>query len=50
MREGLSGRGYTRIVGLARTIADLDQREAVDADDVAEALALRLDYRRVGLE
>ena len=50
VREGLSGRGYTRIVGLARTIADLDQREAVDADDVAEALALRLDYRRVGLE
>ncbi len=47
--EGLSGRAYTRIVSLARTIADLDQLEVVGIDHVAEAIALRLDYRRVGL-
>ncbi len=47
--EGLSGRAYTRIIRLARTIADLDALDEVTADHVAEALALRLDYRRLGL-
>ena len=48
-QDGLSGRAYTRVIGLARTIADLDQVEEVDVQHVAEALSLRLDYRRVGL-
>jgi magnesium chelatase family protein len=48
VREGLSGRAYTRIMGLARTIADLDNLLPVGPDHVAEALALRLDQRRVG--
>jgi len=38
---GLSGRGYDRVLRLARTIADLAGREAVNGDDVAEALTLR---------
>lgn len=46
--ESLSGRAYVRIVNLARTIADLDQLLPVGPEHVAEALALRLDHRRVG--
>ena len=38
---GLSGRGYDRVLRLARTIADLGGRETVNRDDVAEALTLR---------
>ena len=48
LRYDLGGRGYVRTIELARTIADLDNRLEVGADDVAEALALRLDYRRIG--
>jgi len=48
VRGGLSGRGYVRVIELARTIADLDQVAQVGAEHVAEALALRLDYRREG--
>jgi magnesium chelatase family protein len=40
-RLGLSGRGHDRILRVARTIADLDARERVGADDVREALSLR---------
>lgn len=47
VREGLSGRAYMRIIGLARTIADLDGASLVGADHIAEALSLRLDHRRV---
>jgi magnesium chelatase family protein len=49
VKEGLSGRAYTRVMRLARTIADLDQVVEVREEHVAEALALRLDIRRVGL-
>ena len=49
VREGLSGRAYVRVISLARTIADLDNVLPVGAEHLAEALALRLDYRRVGL-
>jgi len=49
VRDGLSGRAYVRTVRLARTIADLDGVRPVRVDHVAEALALRLDQRRVGL-
>jgi magnesium chelatase family protein len=48
-KEGLSGRGYVRVMALARTIADIDLREMVGVDHVAEALSLRLDYRRLGV-
>ena len=38
---GLSGRGWDRVVRVARTIADLRGAEAIIGDDVAEALNLR---------
>jgi magnesium chelatase family protein len=47
IRHSLSGRAYVRVIGLARTIADLDNVMPVGAEHVAEALALRLDHRRV---
>ena len=49
VRESLSGRAYARIINLARTIADLDNNPEVGTEHVAEALSLRLDYRRVEL-
>lgn len=42
---GLTARGWTRTLRLARTIADLDGAEAVRRAHVAEALI----YRRVAL-
>ena len=47
VRDGLSGRGYVRVAGLARTIADLDSLEEVSSEHLAEALSLRLDHRRL---
>ncbi len=41
-RMGLSARGYHRVLRVARTIADLEGREAVTRDDVAEALSFRV--------
>ncbi len=38
----LSGRGYDRVLRVARTIADLDGRTEVRSDDVEEALGYRL--------
>lgn len=40
-RVGLSGRGYHRILRVARTIADLDGTEALDAEHLAEAVQFR---------
>lgn len=40
-RGGLSARGHDRVLRVARTIADLADREAVELDDVLQALALR---------
>jgi magnesium chelatase family protein len=48
VKDSLSGRGYVRIISLARTIADLDNVLPVAPEHVAEALALRLDHRRIG--
>lgn len=39
--NALSLRGYDRCLRVARTIADIDQRESVEVDDVAEALSFR---------
>ena len=38
----LSARAYDRILKVARTIADLDGREAVSLDDVSEAIGYRV--------
>jgi magnesium chelatase family protein len=40
-RLALSGRGYDRVLKVARTIADLAGSDRVDADHVGEALGLR---------
>lgn len=42
---GLSGRGYERVLRVARTVADLDGSDRVGADHVGQALTLR---RRAG--
>lgn len=39
---GLSGRGTDRVLRVARTIADLEQRDEVTADDIGDALGMRL--------
>ncbi|MFN2617151.1 MAG: YifB family Mg chelatase-like AAA ATPase [Thermoleophilaceae bacterium] len=42
VRAALSGRGYDRVLRVARTIADLDGRKSVMARDLEEALGYRL--------
>ncbi|MBR3964793.1 MAG: YifB family Mg chelatase-like AAA ATPase [Clostridia bacterium] len=40
-RLGLSGRGYDRILRLARTVADLDGADMIESGHIAEAISLR---------
>jgi magnesium chelatase family protein len=40
-RHRLSGRGYSRVLRIARTVADLDGSEAIGEGHVEQALALR---------
>jgi len=42
-RLNLSGRGHDRVLRVARTIADLDGRDALTQSDLDEALSYRLD-------
>ena len=43
---GLTARSYDRILRVARTVADLDGRENISADDIAEAIQYRTyDFR-----
>jgi magnesium chelatase family protein len=41
-RSYLSPRGYYRMLKVARTIADIEERERVNADHLAEAFSYRL--------
>jgi magnesium chelatase family protein len=41
-RQLLSGRGHDRVLRVARTIADLDNREGVSGSDIDEALSYRV--------
>ncbi len=45
-RLGLSGRGWDRVLRVARTIADLAGEEAISGDHLANALGLRRKQRR----
>ena len=40
--NSMSGRGIVRVLSLARTIADMDERMAVNRADICEALGFRL--------
>jgi magnesium chelatase family protein len=42
---GLSARGYHRALRVARTVADLEERDRVSEDEVLEAVAYRGDAR-----
>lgn len=44
----LSARAYTKVLRLARTIADLDAKERVESAHIAEAIAFRL-FDRAGI-
>jgi magnesium chelatase family protein len=48
MQQGLSARGYHRVLKVARTIADVSARPQIEVGHIAEALTLRSLDRRPG--
>ncbi len=42
----MSMRGYHKILKIARTIADINEREQIEAGDIAQALAYRMDVKK----
>ena len=40
-RLGLTARGYNKIIKLARTIADMEEKEIIDVSHIAEAITYR---------
>jgi magnesium chelatase family protein len=42
LATGMSARGHDRVLRLARTIADLDGRDRVEAEDIDEAIGYRM--------
>ena len=46
---GLTGRGFDRALKVARTVADLEDAEVVDASHMAEALCYRDGFGGEGL-
>jgi magnesium chelatase family protein len=44
----LTGRGFDRVIKVARTIADLHAADRVSRDDVAEALSYRTAFEQEG--
>ena len=41
-RQGISARGYSRILKISRTIADLDGKDFISLEHISKAIQLRL--------
>ena len=42
-RQGISARGYSRILKISRTIADLDGKDFISLEHISKAVQLKLD-------
>ena len=41
-KQGISARGYSRILKISRTIADLDGKDFISLEHISKAIQLRL--------